>query len=61
VGGARPRCDHLDVETYTWGVLPPERRPRTPAQLADGIAAELAFARAELVGLGLYESMEVAG
>jgi sugar phosphate isomerase/epimerase len=61
VGGARPRCDHLDVETYTWGVLPPERRPQTPAQLADGIAAELAFARAELVGLGLYESMEVAG
>ncbi|MEH1167039.1 metabolite traffic protein EboE [Micromonospora sp. CPCC 205539] len=46
-------CDHLDVETYTWGVLPAARRPRTDAELAAGIAAELAFARAELVGLGL--------
>ncbi|MCP3785876.1 metabolite traffic protein EboE [Micromonospora sp. A3M-1-15] len=46
-------CDHLDVETYTWGVLPAARRPRTDAELATGIAAELAFARDELVGLGL--------
>ncbi|MER7460780.1 metabolite traffic protein EboE [Micromonospora sp. NPDC126480] len=46
-------CDHLDVETYTWGVLPAARRPRTDAELAAGIAAELAFARAELVALGL--------
>ena len=46
-------CDHLDVETYTWGVLPEARRPRTDAELARGIAAELAFARAELVALGL--------
>ena len=22
-----PTCDHLDVETYTWNVLPPEQRP----------------------------------
>ncbi|MFC3500729.1 metabolite traffic protein EboE [Micromonospora krabiensis] len=46
-------CDHLDVETYTWGVLPEARRPRTDAELAAGIAAELAFARDELVALGL--------
>ncbi|MDG4805611.1 metabolite traffic protein EboE [Micromonospora sp. WMMD1120] len=46
-------CDHLDVETYTWGVLPAARRPGTDAELAAGIAAELAFARDELVGLGL--------
>ncbi|MEU6204303.1 metabolite traffic protein EboE [Micromonospora musae] len=46
-------CDHLDVETYTWGVLPQARRPRTDAELASGIAAELAFARAELTALGL--------
>jgi sugar phosphate isomerase/epimerase len=37
-------CDHFDVETYTWGVLPPEQRPRDAAGLAAGIAAELAFA-----------------
>ncbi|MFG1847663.1 metabolite traffic protein EboE [Micromonospora carbonacea] len=46
-------CDHLDVETYTWGVLPVQRRPRDAAELAAGIAAELAFARDELVAVGL--------
>ncbi|MGK5674408.1 metabolite traffic protein EboE [Micromonospora sp. URMC 106] len=51
--GPEAGCDHLDVETYTWGVLPAARRPRTDAELAAGIAAELAFARAELVALGL--------
>ena len=25
--GPTPVCDHLDVETYTWGVLPPAQRP----------------------------------
>ncbi|MEV4351204.1 metabolite traffic protein EboE [Actinoplanes sp. NPDC049596] len=40
-----PRCEHFDVETYTWGVLPHAQRPRDEAGLADGIAAELAFAR----------------
>ncbi|MGC5020839.1 metabolite traffic protein EboE [Micromonospora sp. DT47] len=51
--GPTAGCDHLDVETYTWGVLPMARRPRTDAELAGGIAAELAFARDELVALGL--------
>ncbi|WP_055482247.1 metabolite traffic protein EboE [Sphaerimonospora mesophila] len=53
VGGPRPLCDHFDVETYTWGVLPPALRPRTPGQLAAGIAGELDFARAELCDLGV--------
>ncbi|MEV0731404.1 metabolite traffic protein EboE [Polymorphospora sp. NPDC050346] len=53
VGGAAAGCDHLDVETYTWGVLPAAHRPGTPDQLAAGIAAELAFARDELLALGL--------
>jgi sugar phosphate isomerase/epimerase len=43
-------CDHFDVETYTWGVLPAEQRPRDDAGLAAGIAAELAFAR-DLLGV----------
>ncbi|WP_431883637.1 metabolite traffic protein EboE [Micromonospora gifhornensis] len=51
--GVDAGCDHLDVETYTWGVLPAARRPGTDAELAAGIAAELAFARDELVALGL--------
>ncbi|MFF0154460.1 metabolite traffic protein EboE [Micromonospora sp. NPDC005203] len=53
-------CDHLDVETYTWGVLPAARRPGTDAELAAGIAAELTFARDELVGLGLTAERTVS-
>ncbi|MEV0387505.1 metabolite traffic protein EboE [Nonomuraea sp. NPDC050643] len=52
-GGPEPLCDHYDVETYTWGVLPPALRPRTPGQLAAGIADELDFARNELRDLGV--------
>lgn len=52
VGGPQPLCDHYDVETYTWGVLPPGLRPKNPEQLAAGIADELDFARTELRELG---------
>ncbi|MEU7584690.1 metabolite traffic protein EboE [Micromonospora sp. NPDC049230] len=58
--GPTAGCDHLDVETYTWGVLPAARRPGTDAELAAGIAAELAFARDELVGLGLTTDRTVS-
>ena len=47
--------DHLEVETYTWGVLPPEQRPHDDASLVRGIAAELAFTRSELIALGLAD------
>ncbi|MDX3453282.1 metabolite traffic protein EboE [Streptomyces sp. ME02-8801-2C] len=50
LGGPNAVCDHIEVETYTWSVL-----PRPPADLADGIAAELAWARDRLTGLGLKE------
>ncbi|MEU2280411.1 metabolite traffic protein EboE [Streptomyces sp. NPDC013178] len=55
VGGSHPLTRHLEVETYTWQALPPELRPRARAQLADGIAAELALARDLLTDLGLKE------
>ncbi|WP_327726907.1 metabolite traffic protein EboE [Streptomyces sp. NBC_00487] len=55
VGGAQPLTRHLEVETYTWQALPAELRPSTRAQLADGIAAELALARDLLTDLGLKE------
>ncbi|MEU7336142.1 metabolite traffic protein EboE [Streptomyces sp. NPDC007074] len=55
VGGPRPLTRHLEVETYTWQALPPALRPRGRAQLADGIAAELALARDLLTDLGLKE------
>jgi hypothetical protein len=50
---ARPDCDHLEVETYTWAVLPAAQRPSGDAGLVAGVAAELAFARDELLSLGL--------
>ncbi|OEV08951.1 metabolite traffic protein EboE [Streptomyces nanshensis] len=55
VGGPAPLTRHLEVETYTWQALPPALRPRTRAQLADGIAAELDVAREMLTALGLKE------
>ncbi|MBD8870636.1 metabolite traffic protein EboE [Nocardioides donggukensis] len=53
VGGAEARVDHLEVETYTWGVLPPGQRPDGDGQLVDGIAAEVAWVRDRLVECGL--------
>ncbi|MFC9914473.1 metabolite traffic protein EboE [Streptomyces sp. NPDC059862] len=55
VSGVTARCHHFEVETYTWQALPASARPDTDAQLADGIAAELALARDLLTGLGLKE------
>lgn len=55
VGGPVPLTRHLEVETYTWQALPEGQRPRTRAQLADGIAAELDAAREMLIDLGLKE------
>lgn len=56
VGGESAVVDHLEVETYTWGVLPEAARPRTDDDLARGIAAELAWTRDQLVHLGLKEA-----
>ena len=39
---------HLEVETYTWSVLPEDERPRDAASLAAGIAAELGWVEKEL-------------
>jgi hypothetical protein len=55
VGGPVARCDHLEVETYTWGVLPAQYRPADDRGLVTGIAAELAFTRTELLALGLSD------
>jgi sugar phosphate isomerase/epimerase len=41
-------CSHLEVETYTWEVLPPELRAR---DLADALARELQFC-ASVLGHG---------
>ncbi|MFE7194363.1 metabolite traffic protein EboE [Kitasatospora sp. NPDC057541] len=51
-GGPTALTDHVDVETYTWSVLPV---PPDRAGLVDGIAAELAWTRDTLTALGLKE------
>lgn len=55
VGGDRALTPHIEVETYTWQVLPPGARPANDADLVAGIAAELAWTRDRLAELGLQE------
>ncbi|WP_439382338.1 metabolite traffic protein EboE [Amycolatopsis lexingtonensis] len=55
-GGAAARTDHVEVETYTWQVLPDA--PADDAGLVAGIAAELDWTRRSLIELGLEEDSE---
>jgi sugar phosphate isomerase/epimerase len=52
-GGPEPVTRHLEVETYTWGVLP--NGPGGDDGLVEGLAAELAWTRDRLVALGAEE------
>jgi sugar phosphate isomerase/epimerase len=52
-GGPAPVTHHLEVETYTWGVLPDG--PGGDDGLVEGLAAELAWTRDRLVALGAEE------
>ncbi|TVT48887.1 sugar phosphate isomerase/epimerase [Amycolatopsis rhizosphaerae] len=52
-GGACARTDHVEVETYTWQVLPDA--PAGDSDLIAGLAAELDWTRRELLALGLAE------
>jgi len=52
-GGPAPVTRHLEVETYTWNVLPGERSGDD--WLVDGLCAELAWTRDRLVALGAKE------
>ncbi len=53
VGGRTPVTDHLEVETYTWSVLPAGRRPTDDVELVAGLAGELGWVRDRLTDLGL--------
>jgi hypothetical protein len=53
--GPHPVTPHVEVETYTWQVLPAEQRPRTEADLVAGLANELEWVRGELIAGGLEE------
>jgi sugar phosphate isomerase/epimerase len=52
-GGPRALTDHVEVETYTWSVLPESQRPDGEAGLVAGLAGELAWTRDELTELKL--------
>jgi sugar phosphate isomerase/epimerase len=45
---------HLEVETYTWNVLPTAVRPRDDASLVEGIAREIEFAERALGDFGIH-------
>ncbi|HEX6447363.1 MAG TPA: metabolite traffic protein EboE [Streptosporangiales bacterium] len=53
LGGPTARVEHVEVETYTWEVLPGGRG--SDADLVAGIAAELDWTRRQLIALGLTE------
>ncbi|MFF1298887.1 MULTISPECIES: metabolite traffic protein EboE [unclassified Streptomyces] len=53
LGGPESVCDHIEVETYTWSVLPEHLRPRDREGLVAGLAAELTWARDRFEELGL--------
>lgn len=55
VEGTAPLTRHLEVETYTWSVLPPASRPHDDDGLVAGLATELSWARERLVRAGLEE------
>ncbi len=55
VGRPAARVHHLEIETYTWTVLPEDRRPVGEGGLIDGLTREVAWTRDQLTALGLVE------
>lgn len=55
LGGPRALTGHVELETYTWGVLPGRLRPADDAGLVEGLTRELGWLTRELHDLGLEE------
>ena len=53
VGGSNARTTHLELETYTWSVLPEASRPKTEADLVAGIVNEFEWVTNNLEAAGL--------
>ena len=43
-----PEAPHLEIETYTWSVLPEDERPKDAQGLVEGLAREFAWVRAQV-------------
>jgi sugar phosphate isomerase/epimerase len=56
LGGEHPLNRHVELETYTWNVMPGDLRPDADAALVDGLARELSWLRDEMKTLGLKEA-----
>jgi sugar phosphate isomerase/epimerase len=56
LGGPHALTGHVELETYTWGVLPVALRPADDAGLVDGLTRELGWLTRELRDLGLEEA-----
>jgi hypothetical protein len=53
LGGSAARTRHLELETYTWDVLPGALRPKDDAALVAALARELGWLTRELEDLGM--------
>lgn len=53
LAGGAPATTHLEVETYTWSVLPEGDRPADERGLVEGLAREMSWTEERLIELGL--------
>ncbi|MPY85506.1 MAG: metabolite traffic protein EboE [Actinophytocola sp.] len=53
LGGPVALTDHVELETYTWSVLPESQRPGSDAELVSGLAGELRWVANRLRHAGL--------
>lgn len=53
LGGSAAMTDHVEMETYTWSVLPQAQRPGSDAELISGLAAELRWVADRMRRAGL--------
>ncbi|MEB3366373.1 metabolite traffic protein EboE [Saccharopolyspora mangrovi] len=56
LAGPTALTDHVEMETYTWSVLPQHQRPRDDAELTAGLAGELRWVAQAMRRAGLEPS-----
>ncbi|WP_034269801.1 metabolite traffic protein EboE [Haloechinothrix halophila] len=56
LGGPAALTDHVEMETYTWSVLPAAQRPGSDAELVSGLAAELRWVVDRMRRAGLEDA-----